>query len=111
MKTPKPMTGTFSGVIEYLDCQPNPNQALTVLSPPLQQWFRDVFGAPTSDQCYAWPTIAAGKNLLLASPTGTGKTLAAFLLVLDNLLSTHNIGWSPMPLPVSSQGPLGRHSP
>ncbi len=33
----------------------------------------------------AWPPIAAGEHLLLVSPTGTGKTLAAFLAILDRL--------------------------
>ena len=36
--------------------------------------------------------IAAGKNLLLASPTGTGKTFAAFLGVLDALVQEHDRG-------------------
>ena len=40
---------------------------------------RRVPGGPTPAQRLAWPIVAAGENLLLVSPTGTGKTLAAFL--------------------------------
>ena len=36
--------------------------------------------------------IRDGKNLLLASPTGTGKTFAAFLGVLDTLVQDHDRG-------------------
>ncbi len=36
-------------------------------------------------QAQAWPAIAQGKNALLVSPTGTGKTLAAFLAALHEL--------------------------
>lgn len=48
-------------------------------------WFRDKYGDPTPAQQEAWPRIAAGRNVLIASPTGTGKTFAAFLSVLDTL--------------------------
>jgi len=34
----------------------------------------------------AWPLIQAGQSVLLAAPTGSGKTLSAFLAVLDALL-------------------------
>lgn len=50
-------------------------------------WFRRRYGQPTPAQARAWPLLKAGKNVLLASPTGTGKTLAAFLGVLDALVT------------------------
>ncbi len=40
----------------------------------------------------AWPSIAAGEHVLLVSPTGTGKTLAAFLAILDRLFRSHKGG-------------------
>jgi ATP-dependent Lhr-like helicase len=56
------------------------------LSDSVQNWFHDSFPAgPTPAQEHAWPAIAAGENILLISPTGTGKTLAAFLAILDRL--------------------------
>ena len=45
----------------------------------------DVSPGATPAQEHAWPAIAAGENVLLISPTGTGKTLAAFLAILDRL--------------------------
>src|SRR5687768_5705270 len=40
-------------------------------------WFGSTRGRPTAPQAEAWPLIQAGKNVLIASPTGTGKTFAA----------------------------------
>jgi ATP-dependent helicase Lhr and Lhr-like helicase len=55
---------------------------------PVRDWFDATFpDGPTPAQRRAWPMVAKGENLLLTSPTGTGKTLAAFLAVLDRLVS------------------------
>ena len=53
---------------------------------PVFAWFAERYGEPTPAQAAAWPRIARGENILLASPTGTGKTFAAFLGVLDELV-------------------------
>jgi ATP-dependent Lhr-like helicase len=50
-------------------------------------WFRRKYGKPTPAQSAAWPLLERGANVLLASPTGTGKTFAAFLSVLDALVA------------------------
>ena len=49
-------------------------------------WFRAVFEAPTAPQRAGWPAIARGESALILAPTGTGKTLAAFLWCLDRLM-------------------------
>ena len=59
---------------------------------PVLDWFRKRFPAPTPPQAKAWPFIAAGKNVLIISPTGTGKTFAAFLSVLNELSREHAEG-------------------
>ncbi len=56
------------------------------------EWFYRTYGQPTPAQEAAWPRIAEGKNVLIASPTGTGKTFAAFLSVLDSLEREHAAG-------------------
>jgi ATP-dependent Lhr-like helicase len=53
-------------------------------------WFSGRFPAgPTPAQARAWPAIAAGRNVLISAPTGTGKTLAAFLALIDALHREH----------------------
>jgi ATP-dependent Lhr-like helicase len=59
----------------------------------VRDWFATTFPhGPTPAQTLAWPIVASGENLLLVSPTGTGKTLAAFLEVLDALHAEHAAG-------------------
>lgn len=48
-------------------------------------WFREKLGKPTQVQEASWPAIAAGGHVLVSAPTGTGKTLSAFLVFLDRL--------------------------
>ncbi|HEY0878737.1 MAG TPA: DEAD/DEAH box helicase [Zeimonas sp.] len=55
--------------------------------PAVARWFRRAFpGGPTPAQLAAWPAIAAGRNTLVAAPTGSGKTLTAFLTAIDSLV-------------------------
>jgi ATP-dependent Lhr-like helicase len=51
-----------------------------------ERWFRDTFSAPTDAQKKAWPSILAHESTLLVAPTGSGKTLSAFLCAIDRLL-------------------------
>ncbi|MER7455094.1 ATP-dependent helicase [Nocardia beijingensis] len=50
-----------------------------------QEWFDGAFPAPTSAQLGAWKAIAAGEHTLVVAPTGSGKTLSAFLWAIDQL--------------------------
>ena len=43
------------------------------------------FAGPTDPQREGWPEIAAGRHTLIAAPTGSGKTLTAFLAIIDRL--------------------------
>ncbi|MGV9195247.1 ATP-dependent helicase [Microbacterium sp. MC2] len=51
--------------------------------PATQDWFRSAFSAPTSAQAGAWEAISAGAHALVVAPTGSGKTLSAFLWAID----------------------------
>src|SRR6187551_650460 len=59
---------------------------LDFFHPAVRQWFLERVGTPSAPQEQGWPPIAAGRHTLIAAPTGTGKTLAAFLWALDGLL-------------------------
>ncbi|CAM3852750.1 putative ATP-dependent helicase [Pseudomonas reidholzensis] len=59
--------------------------ALDLFHPAVGRWFRQHFATVTDAQARAWPLIHAGQSMLLAAPTGSGKTLSAFLAVLDEL--------------------------
>lgn len=50
-----------------------------------QEWFDGAFPAPTAAQLGAWKAIAAGEHTLVVAPTGSGKTLSAFLWAIDQL--------------------------
>lgn len=62
--------------------------ALEAFSAPTRTWFEAAFAAPTPAQAGAWAAIGAGRHALVVAPTGSGKTLSAFLWSLDRLLST-----------------------
>src|SRR5271155_5481118 len=54
--------------------------------PAVAAWFGGRFSAPTPTQAKAWPAIKAGRDVLIAAPTGSGKTLSAFLAAIDQLV-------------------------
>ena len=54
--------------------------------PLVARWFQEKFSEPSAPQDAGWPEIATGRDTLIAAPTGTGKTLAAFLWSLDGLI-------------------------
>jgi len=54
--------------------------------PAVAAWFGGRFAAPTAAQAQAWPAIRGGGHVLVAAPTGSGKTLTAFLAALDALV-------------------------
>jgi ATP-dependent Lhr-like helicase len=57
-------------------------------SPAVRAWFAASFPTPTPPQVQGWPHIAAGEHTLICAPTGSGKTLTAFLAAIDRLVTT-----------------------
>src|ERR1700729_4136821 len=54
--------------------------------PAVAAWFTRTFAAPTEAQLAAWPALQAQQHVLVAAPTGSGKTFAAFLAAIDQLV-------------------------
>lgn len=54
--------------------------------PAVQKWFADSLGQPTPIQAQAWRALATRQHAVISAPTGEGKTLAAFLAVIDALV-------------------------
>lgn len=63
-----------------------PPDALAAFHLPVREWFEAVFPAPTKPQVLGWPAISRGESTLILAPTGTGKTLTAFLWCIDRLM-------------------------
>jgi ATP-dependent helicase Lhr and Lhr-like helicase len=68
-----------------------PLSPLALFHPAVREWFTTSFTAPTRAQDLGWPAIATGDWTLIFAPTGSGKTLTAFLWALDQLM------FSPVP--------------
>ncbi|MFY9574164.1 MAG: DEAD/DEAH box helicase [Blastocatellia bacterium] len=59
---------------------------LNLFHPAVANWFAKQFPAPTAPQERAWPSIKKRNHVLIAAPTGSGKTFAAFLSAIDDLV-------------------------
>ena len=59
---------------------------LSRFHPVIERWFSNRFAEPTEPQRRAWPVIQQGGDVLIAAPTGSGKTFAAFLSAIDGLV-------------------------
>jgi len=60
--------------------------ALGLFHPAVVEWFGNAFAGPTPPQALGWPAIARGHSTLILAPTGSGKTLTAFLWCINRLM-------------------------
>ena len=65
---------------------PSPVDALNGFHEPVRSWFTSSFPEPTRVQQLGWPAIQSGKSTLVLAPTGSGKTLTAFLSAIDRIM-------------------------
>ncbi len=61
------------------------HRVLDRFTPATRDWFTGAFSAPTPAQAGAWEAISAGRHALVVAPTGSGKTLSAFLWAIDSV--------------------------
>jgi ATP-dependent Lhr-like helicase len=86
-RTPKPENITPAapdGTIQAAASQ----DPLESFSAATRAWFSAAFATPTQAQAQAWAAISKGENTLVIAPTGSGKTLSAFLWALDRLAAS-----------------------
>lgn len=60
---------------------------LNQFHPIIQSWFINLFHKPTDIQIKSWEKISNGEHVLVSAPTGSGKTLTAFLWAINQLVS------------------------
>ena len=79
------MYGALSMVIQYAVNDPSDDAVFAMLKPYVSAWFKKKYGEMTPVQRRTIPLVKQGLNVLVSSPTGTGKTLAVFLGIIDNM--------------------------
>ncbi|MCL4389508.1 MAG: ATP-dependent helicase [Candidatus Marsarchaeota archaeon] len=72
-------------MIQQLEQPFTDEQSLAELNPYVRKWFLDNFKELTPPQKYSFKLISEKKNLLIAAPTGSGKTMSAFLSIISRL--------------------------
>ena len=73
-------------MLEKISKQATTDEVLSLMHPIVSRWFSSKFGHVTEAQAMAVPLIHSRKNVLVSSPTGSGKTLTAFLSILNELI-------------------------
>jgi len=84
------------------------SDVLDRFTPATQDWFRGAFSAPTAAQTGAWEAISGGKHALVVAPTGSGKTLSAFLWAIDRVFRERAAEAGSAPAAPSAVGAKGR---
>ncbi|MEM4933122.1 MAG: ATP-dependent helicase [Desulfurococcaceae archaeon] len=64
-------------------------EVLDMLRPYVREWFTNTYGELTPVQRKTIPLVKKGENVLISSPTGTGKTLAVFLGIIDEIYKAY----------------------
>ncbi|MEM4481793.1 MAG: ATP-dependent helicase [Desulfurococcaceae archaeon] len=72
-------------MLKYVTDELSDGEVLGALKPYIRMWFRRKYESLTPVQRKTIPIVKQGSSVLVSSPTGTGKTLAVFLGIIDNI--------------------------
>lgn len=72
--------------IEFMNRPYAIKKTVNILNPTFKKWFFSKFKEFTEPQKYSIYTIHTRENILVSSPTGSGKTLSAFGAILNELI-------------------------
>ncbi len=72
-------------VLEKVDRTYTKDEVMGLMEPLISTWFNERFDDLTIPQAKAIPVIHQRRNVLVSSPTGSGKTLTAFTSIINEL--------------------------
>jgi len=75
-------------MITVQEHQCSDEELYAMLTPTVRKWFQEKFGTFAPAQRYAVMDIHTRTNVLVSAPTGSGKTLTAFLSILNELVDS-----------------------
>ena len=81
--------GLSKNMVKYITNRKGKEEVLNGFEPLIEKWFNSKFDDLTPPQSMAVPLIHNKENVLVSSPTGSGKTLTAFLSIINNFLRLH----------------------
>ncbi len=76
-------------MVNYITDRKSKKEVLKGFEPLIRKWFNSKFDDLTPPQSMAVPLIHNKENVLVSSPTGSGKTLTAFLSIINDFLKIH----------------------
>ncbi len=81
--------GLSKNMVKYITNRKSKEEVLNGFEPLIEKWFNSKFDDLTPPQSMAVPLIHSKENVLVSSPTGSGKTLTAFLSIINDFLKLH----------------------
>ena len=81
--------GLSKNMVKYITNRKGKEEVLNGFEPLIEKWFNSKFDDLTPPQSMAVPLIHNKENVLVSSPTGSGKTLTAFLSIINDFLKLH----------------------
>ncbi len=78
--------------IQFIEDRSTLDEVMERMDPVVERWFRSRFDSLTAPQATAIPLIDERRSTLISSPTGSGKTITAFLSVINHLFRLNQLG-------------------